>query len=321
MKKIMSLLVFFMIILLSSLSYSATDDMTSANITINFPTDLTYNFSTGSTPLPRLNATVRWNANTKNITNVSFIFTSGTTRFVFTNTTMNGTGGAIAGNQNGSFTYTINANNLTANLAYTVRVEIRNSTELGNDAAVNSSAITYTLDSINPSITIQQPAQGETVSAKGTGIFLIDYTPTDTNLGNATYYIEGIPQTSSTSGTTSPNLTSGSRKNTFTKFFGTNNDSIDLIIEITDLAGGKTNSSTTTFNVFVAGSPEPVKVFVTPEGKVISVPTEPKGKAITKPISFGNIGNAGSLLSNPLVWGGAIIVAVGLFIWWQNRKK
>lgn len=324
MKKIMSLLIFCMFIIISSSVYSATNDMVANNITINFPTTLTYSSATGSTDLPLLNATVRWNANTKNITNASFVFISGSTRFVFTNTTMNGTGGAIVGNQVGDFTYRIQPNDLTANLAYTVTVEIRNTTALGNDAAVNSSSVTYTLDSTNPLVTIQQPAQGEMVSAKGTGKVPIDYTPTDTNLGNSTYYINGVRQTSSVSGTTTSNLTSGSRKNTFTKFFGTNNNSITLIVEITDLAGNKGNSSTTTFSVFREGSAEPVKVFVTPSGEVISTPAEPKGKAITKPLltnPLGNVGNAGNLLSNPLVWGGAILVAVGLFIWWQNRKK
>jgi len=178
--------------------------------------------------------------------------------------------------------------------------------------------LTFVIDRTNPVITIQNPSAGQTVSAKGTGLVQIDYTPRDTNFGNSTYYINGVRQTSSTSGTTSPNITSGSAKNSFTKVFGNNNNSITLIVELTDLSGRKTNSSTVTFNVFRQGAPEPAVVFVTPSGEVISTPAQPKGKAITKPIAIGNVGN---LLSNAWVWGGIIIAAVGLFIWWQNKKK
>ena len=308
-----------MLIVLSLSAYSATDDMASANITINFPTALTYNASTGSVPLALLNATVKWNANTKNITNVSFIFISGTSRFVFTNTTLNGTGGAIAGSQNGSFTYAINVNNLTPNLVYTVRVEVRNSTELGNDGAVNSSPVTFTLDSISPLITINLPNSGETVAAKGTGLVTFEYTPTEINLGNSTLYIDGQPVKSSLSSTTSPNVTTGAR-NRFTNMFSANNNSRTFIIELTDLAGQKINSSSRTFGVFVQGAADPVTVFVTPSGERISSPAQPKGKAITKPSALGNIGNAGNLLSNPLVWGGIIVAALIGFVWYQNRK-
>ena len=317
MKKIISLLSFLMMIALSSLVYSATDDMVAANITINFPVDLSYTLETGSTDLTLLNATVRWNANTKNITNVSFIFTSGSTRFVFTNTTMNGTGGAIEGARVGDFTYRIQPDDLTANLAYTVRVEIRNSTQLSNDGAVNSSSLTYTLDSLNPSIVVFLPQSNEIVSSKGIGEVIYEYTPTDTNFGNSSLYIDGRLVKSSTSGTTAPNVTTGAR-NRFKTYFTANNLSRSFIIELTDLAGNKLNSTSRTFGVFVQGASKPESVFVTPSGQVISTPAEPKGKAITKPLA---IGNAGNLLSNPFVWGTIIVIAVGGFIYWQNKKR
>ena len=277
------------------------------NITINYPVNFSYNGSglSGADVVLNLNATVTWTS-PMNITNVTFIFIQGTTYTRFFNNTINGSRTTTT---SGDFKVNISASQLTEN-KFDVIVEARNDSEVGTTSAqINSTTITFTIDRTNPSVTIQQPAQGETVSAKGTGKVIIDYTPTDTNLGNATYYIEGVPQTSSTSGTTSSNLTSGSRKNTFTKVFATNNNSIDLIVEITDLSGRKTNSSTTTFNVFVQGSAEPVKVFVTPSGEIISTPAEPKGKAITKTstktsLSFGKVGNGGKLLSNPLVWGG-----------------
>ena len=273
----------------------------------------------------KLNVTAIWSGNGVagfNVTNATI--TIGTT--TYSNSTVNGSQTNTSGSQSvgkGDFTFTVNASDVLSDGARTTYATCWNSTNAAaTDNSLNSTSITYTVDTQSPIITIQQPAQGETVSAKGTGKVLIDYTPTDTNLGNSSYYINGVLQSSSISGTTSPNITSGSRKNTFTKFFGTNNNTITLIVEITDLAGRKTNSSTTTFNVFREGSAEPAKVFVTPSGEVISSPATPKGKAITKtPLSFGNIGNAGNLLSNPFVWGGAILAAVGLFIWWQNRKR
>ena len=301
---------------------SDTDDV---NITINYPRNNEYNASSIVNLV--LNATVRWagssNGRDMNITNGTFYFIVGTNTTTYVNSTVNGSRTSLTG---GDFTVNITYGEI-APRTYTVIFEARNASDTASpSSSINSSSITFTIDRTNPVITIQQPNQGQTVSAKGTGLVTIEYTPTDTNLGNSTYYINGVRQTSSTSGTTSPNITSGSRKNTFTKVFGSNNNSVTLRVEITDLAGLKTNSSTITFNVFREGSTEPFKVFVTPSGEVISSPAEPKGKTIQKSPTgnigkTGNIGNIGGLLSNPFVWGGAIIVAVGLFIWWQNKKK
>lgn len=277
----------------------------------------------------KLNTTAIWNTISLNesdgVSNVTFIFYGNGTTTVFSNSTANGTrtnatAGATA--LTAQYTFTLVDADLADNVVYSVVSSCYdNVTDSDAKRTLNSSVATYTVDTINPAVTIQKPNQGETISSKGEGKVPIDFTATDTNLGNATYYINGVQVSSSTSGTTSSNLTSGSRKNYFTKFFGSNNNSITLIVEITDLAGRKTNSSTTTFSVFTAGAAEPVTVFVTPSGEIISTPAQPKGKAITKPIALGNIGNVGNLLSNPLVWGGIIVVAVVGFIWWQNRKK
>ena len=280
--------------------------------------------------LIRYNVTAVWTnksmpSGRANITNVTI--TVGST--VYANSTINGTktnislasGSANVDTFAGDFTFTISSSQLQADRSYGVFATCYNHTLDDGAVSINSSNNTYTIDNINPTVTIQSPSAGQTISAKGTGLVLIEYTPIEVNLGNSTYYINGERQTSTTSGTTSPNITSGSRKNTFTKIFGGNNNSITLRVEATDLAGLKTNSSTTTFNVFREGAAEPAKVFVTPSGEVISTPAEPKGKAITKPLTFGNIGNVENLLSNPLVWGGTILATVGSFIWWQNRKR
>lgn len=307
MKKIMSL---FLLSLIFIFAISSVNAILDCNLTK--AADSSY-IASSTAFLVNTSVSV---GNGENVTNITLTIRN--TQFV--NSTLNGT--SIV-NQVVSHAFPINIASITSGNSVGVFITCYNQSDSAIAAsAKNSSNLTWNLDFTNPTITIQQPAQGEMVSAKGTGKVLIDYTPTDTNLGNSTYYINGVRQTSSTSATTSSNLTSGSRKNTFTKYFGTNNNSINLIVEITDLAGNKANSSTTTFNVFVQGAAEPAKVFITPSGEVISTPAQPKGKAITKtPLSFGKVGNAGSLLSNPLVWGGAIIVAVGLFIWWQNKKR
>lgn len=271
--------------------------------------------------LIKLNVTGKWSGAGANLTNVTWVLTDGVNFANYTNGTVNGSAGV--GVSTGDFTFTITASDVLADGNYTIFAICQNDTiphVTTSDTTLNTTKIEYTIDSTNPSVTIQQPNQGQTVSAKGTGKVTIEFTPSDTNLGNATYYINNFRQTSSVSATNNPNFTSGKRTQ-FTKFFGSNNNSITLKVEITDLAGRKTNSSTITFNVFREGAAEPAIVFITPSGERISTPATPKGKAITKPLTFGNIGNTGNLLSNPFVWGGAIIAAVGLFIWWQNRKR
>lgn len=251
----------------------------------------------------------------ENITNVTFTIRN----TEFTNGSLNGTSAPLA--QSVFHGFPIDISSITSGNSIGVRLTCYNQTDNRADSSKNSSAnLTWNLDFTNPLITIQQPNSGETVSAKGTGLVTFGYTPTDINLGNSTLYIDGQTVKSSISETTSSNITSGA-KATFTNSFSANNNSITFIVELTDLAGNQINSSSRTFNVFVQGAAEPVEVFVTPSGEVISTPAQPKGKAITKPLTFGNIGKVGNLLSSPLIWGGTIIFAVGLFIWRQSRKK
>ena len=156
----------------------------------------------------KFNATVRWNTGTLNITNVSFVFTSGSERFVFTNTTPNGTRNGGAAGLSGDFGYTIAASSLTANLQYTVRVEIRNTTNLGNDGAVNSSFILYTMDSSAPVVQISSPLKGSTV-IPSSDVVTFEYTPTDANFGNCSLSLNNNVAKASASDGVSPNISSG----------------------------------------------------------------------------------------------------------------
>ena len=302
------LLVFFL--LPNAIAINCTMNVPHANIFDDGTLNITFN------------VTANWEGAAQNVTNVTW--TVGGTS-VFSNTTVNGTlpktdGGGTAGS--GGFTFTINSSNLSSG-GLTAYATCYNSTSaLDGSVSRNSSSITYNVDRTNPLVTVQAPRQGETIAAKGTGLATISYTPTDSNLGNSSLFINNFIVKSSTSATATSNLTSGSTQNSFTMVFASNNNSNTLKVEIKDLAGRKTNSSEITFSMFREGSAEPVTVFVTPSGEVISTPATPKGKAITKtPLSSGNIGNVGGLLSNPIVWGGIIVVAVGGFIWYQNRKR
>lgn len=291
--------------------FSATD-MQSNNITINYPTNNAYVSATGSTPLTKLNATVKWTPDVTNITNVSFVFTSGSVRHVFTNNTINGTRTTTG---EGDFTYTITASQLTANTQYAVRVEIRNTTTLGNDGAVNSSAITYTLDSTNPVIALNRPNDRSSITPANK-IITFEYTPTDTNFGNCTLYVSGTPHSSSTSGTTSPNVSTG-KVNTFAKTYTADDSSESWIVECTDLAGLKTNSSSRAFNVIAFGG-SPIEFTVGGAGVPTTIPRQ-------QPQAIAQITQVASDTQNllkqwamPVV---IIIVALLVFMVFRARQK
>ena len=310
-KKLTALALFTLILLFFLPNINAI-----TSCTLNDPADSTY-FDDGSRNLlVNVTAISDGGTNAGNITNVTITFGS----VVFSNATANGTrtnvtAGATA--IQADFTFTIASSSLSEG-ALTVYATCYNLTDATLPAnSRNSTSRTYTVDLKNPAVTLSKPNNRQTVSVKGGGLVVFEYTPSDTNLGNATHYLNGQRYQSSTSGTTTTNITSGAI-NRFRSRYSSNNLSSQWIIEITDLSGRKTNSSEFTFKVFAQGSPEAQTVFVTPSGEVIKSPAKPKGKAITTPFFAGN---TSGLLSNPFVWGTIIVAAVGLFIWYQNRKK
>lgn len=303
MKKILILLVLGLFLI--PFVFSEKDDMSSANITVNFPVNFSYTSATGSTNLPLLNATVRWNTFTKNITNVSFVFVNGDTRYVFTNNTMNGTGGVIAGNLRGDFTYRIQPNDLTADTAYTVYVEIRNTTQLGNDAAVNSTSISYTLDSISPSSTISTPLKGSTVVPSQSNFVFFEYSCTDSNLGNSTLHLNNQAAKSSTSGTTTPNSSTNAK---FSHYFAADNSSVRASIVCRDLAGNEGAGSNITFSVMLGAVPPSVRM------------AQQSGKSS----SVGNVQEIPQLRSTHLQqygWAYLVVFVVAAFIFIKMRNK
>lgn len=317
MKKIISMILMLVFsIVAMSIAYSAPDDMVAQNITANYPTTNTYVSTTGNNALTRLNATVRWTPEVSNISTVVWHFISGTTNISFTNETVNGTRTTTG---KGDFTFTISANNLTANTQYTVKIEIKNSTVTdASNGAVNSTSATFTLDSTNPTVTLDKPTNYYKVNIKGGGDVVFKYTPTDTNLGNATLYVDGQKLKSSTSGTTSSNLTSGSI-NEFTKYYNSNNNSAYWNVEITDLAGNKKNSTTWYYSVYTTGAASAAQVYITDSGERIPISQKPTQSV--SPITNLPLKETITNFVVKWIWLIVIIVAVGGFILFKTRKK
>jgi hypothetical protein len=133
-------------------------------------------------------------------------------------------------------------------------------------------------------------------------------------LSNCTLYIDGSPAKSSTSGTVSSNLTSGSN-NDFTYRYTNNNNSRTWLVECMDLNGVKTNSSQFNFNVYTTGSLPKTKIVTSRGGQPLpSQPVQPTGN-----FAVGD-GQLGTAIAN-WWWVGAIIIAIGGFIWWKEKKK
>lgn len=295
MKKIISLSILSLfLITLFSLSVNAL------TCTLNNPTDKQYD-----------NGVIMLNVSTvrstdENVTNVTW--TIGTS--VFVNDTINGTNSSST---TGDFTYTLVASDL-ADGSFTAYASCYNSTLNADhhaNVSTNSTSITYTVDTINPAISLNKPNKGQKVAIKGGGDIKFKYTPTETNLGNSTLYLDGKAVKSSTSVTTVPNITSG-EVNEFSYFFKGNNNSVTFIIELTDLAGLKTNSSTYTFSVFTDGS--------IPKEKIIDrggqpLPSQP---VTQKPFAVGE--GVGSFVGR-WWWAIAIVIAVAGFIYWKEKKK
>lgn len=244
MKKII-LPILVLMILMSMEAFAAI-----SSVTINYPANNQFNSS--STGTITLNASVVWTGTT-NVTNLTFWFRgTNNTAFGFTNSTINGSRGTTLG---GDFLVNISSSTLNEG-AYTMIAEARNDSDVagtGNPTqSLNSSSITFTIDRTIPVVSLNRPQIGET-QTPNSGIITFEYTPTETNLGNCTLYLFGQAVTSSTSGTTNSNVSTGN-VNRFTKSFPSDNNSVSWLVGCKDLAGQFANSTARTLNVLVSGS-------------------------------------------------------------------
>lgn len=218
-----------------------------STVTLNQPTNNVYNFSNSTADIV-LNATIVWTDPT-NVSNVTFIFTNGATVFRFTNSTTNGSRTSVT---TGDFTFNISSSALTEGV-YTVVAEARNMTDTaitGN--ALNSSSVSFGIDRTYPIISLSRP-QDRTSQSPNSGVIIFEYTPTELNLGNCTISVSaGGGGRSTTSGTTSPNITSGA-VNTFKLPYASDVKDIIWAVSCRDLAGLVGNSSSRTLSVLSSG--------------------------------------------------------------------
>lgn len=250
MKKSLLLLGIMMFVFMAAANALTDANTDLINITLNYPINNLY-ISTGSAgndAMLTFNVSVAWTT-PMNITNATFVFSrSGTADRRFTNTTTTINGSRTTGTT-GDFLVNISASQLAEGI-YTVLAEIRNSSNSAdNDNAVNSSSVSFGIDRAGPGVQIRVPLQGSTI-VPNNNFVTIEYIPTDANLGNCSASINNQNQMSSTSGTISPNVSSGII-NRFYNYFGNDNTSARIVIECIDLAGSKGNSANLTFNVLL----------------------------------------------------------------------
>lgn len=254
MKKLF-LLPFIFLMLALPFSYAVLDaDTTLINITINYPTDNLYNASGGATSsVPFIfNISVKWSP-IMNITNGTLAFVDGTNITYFVNTSINGSAINVGGLQTlADWKFNISASTLREG-DYTVYAVVYNesTSPVDNANQINSSKITFTIDRANPSVVLESPQGGSSLSPSE-GYITFTYTPTDPSLSNCTLF----PSSGGTMATRSdgivPNVTSG-KVATFKKAYSSDVNDLIWAVGCLDLAGNFGNSSTRTIDILVSG--------------------------------------------------------------------
>ena len=307
--------------LFSLSSFAMLDSETDyVNITIVLPTNNSYNSSGASVTNFLLNATVQrqGGANGMNLSNGTFYFILGTNITKYINTTINGSQSSTAAG-NSSFTFNISYGNLSEG-TYTVYFVVRNETTapVSNINEINSSKIAFTIDRTNPLITLQRPITGSSVTPSA-NILTLEYTPIDTNFGNCSLFINGVRQTSSTSNTFTPNVSSGVINRFYTNY-SSSDSSESWLIECRDLAGLVSNSTASTYNVAFGTASSYI---VGGNGQPTPVPTQQgtPPSNIPNQITEGTQQVTNKLKQNAGFVVFIVLVAVGGLIYWINKQK
>jgi len=296
-------------------------DTDNVNITLQFPTDKTYNTATGVKEII-LVANVSWNgasaaAAGMNITNGTFVFRSPTgVETYFINNTINGSRTSII---SGNFTVNVSGFNFSE-IAYTVHFVAWNESTAGyqDDNTINSSKVTFTFDRSNPSAVISTPLVSSTV-VPNNNIVTFEYTQTDTNAANCSLHLNDQLVKSSTSGTTTANATSGILQR-FTQSFGADNSSVRVAIDCLDLAGLRTTSSQLnnfTFSV-VLGSISPAQrqqLYSGGGGGYIQQPSQPAFSGVSQSAA---VQQASTHLQK---WAWAYVISIAAAGLYAFRKK
>ena len=307
-KKIILLMLSLLILSLFSLSANAVGD---CNITVgpssgafmNSQTALLVNISGSKFGI-------------ENITNATL--TIGSTVY---NSSPSGKNGSSTDGSTINFGWHIDISTLSEG-AKTVYATCFNSTSYNEpDSAENSTSFTWNLDFTSPSVVIHQPTQGSTVQVDTANKISMEYTPTDTNLGNITIYLEGSPNSKATSDTTSPNSTvlTGVR-NKLALIFTADATNQDAILEVADLAGNKINSSTRTFGALYSVGELSTSI-VTSGGQLVPVSTaqQPLASAPIKTVADAKFKTKGFLDKYGLIVLVVALIGGGIYIY--KRRK
>ena len=252
MKKLIILPLIFILSLISALAILDANTI-GVNITLNFPTNNSYNSSGNSVTNLRLNASVAWvgGANGMNVSNGTFVFASGTnvTNFYNGTASLNGT---LTTTSTGDFFFNISYGNLSEG-TYDVHFVIYNETTapVSTTNQINSSKIRFTIDRTTPVIALERPQNAISLTPSN-GFIIFEYTPTETNLGNCSLFLGNNRITASTSGTINSNVSTG-QINKFSQSFKGDNASLSWNVECVDLAGLRANGTSRTVNVLSSG--------------------------------------------------------------------
>mgnify|MGYP001611021593 FL=1 len=270
----------------------------------------TYNRSLTDAGYIIVNVSVGWSAPT-NITNITLYVINGENISKFYNHTTNGSRSTTLG---GDFRINISLSEGT----YTLIAEAANVSEIdGSDYKfLNSSPIIFTFDKTFPVASLERPHNKEGVTPSD-GIITLEYTFTEANAGNSTLYVDGARIKSSTSGSINPNVSTG-LTNKFTRRYAADDSSESWLIEITDLAGNKANSSASIYSVIYSGGEIQTRAF-TPSGQPIPNQADvQKAQAQGRPLSVSPPKTTGSGFIGFLMgwwWVILIFIVVGMYIY------
>lgn len=299
-------------------------DTIGVNITLNLPTNNSYNSSGNSVTNFRMNATVAWvgGANGMNVSNGTFVFVLGTNVTKFVNGT-EGVNGSSTSASTGDFFFNISYGNLSEG-TYSVHFMIFNETTapVSNANQINSSKIAFTIDRSAGSVVISNPLSGSTV-VPNANVVTIEYTPTDLNYGNCTLHINNQAVKSSASGTISPNVTSGALQR-FTQTFSADNLTVRTAISCIDLAGNANSNNQQnnfTFNVLLGALSPAVRQQLISGGGGYVQQQQPKQLAFSG-VSLGGVtSQRASNHFEKWAWAYAIVVVAGLIYVYRRKFK
>lgn len=323
MKKVI-LIMMVMMALMAVLAIAILDaDTIGVNITLNLPTNNSYNSSGNSVTNFLLNATVAFagGANGMNVSNGTWVFAAGTNVTNFYNGTASMNGSVKTTLSIGDFFFNLSYGNISEG-TYTVHFVVYNETTapVTNTNQINSSKVQFTIDRSGGSVVISTPLSGSTV-VPNANVVTFEYTPVETNLGNCSLNLNNQLVKSSTSGTITPNVTSGVLQR-FYQPFGDDNLTVRLAIRCIDLAGNPSISSQLnnfTFNVLIGGMSPAVRQQLASGGGGGFMPQ--KQQPTFSGVRLGSNAAVRQASTHLQTWAWAYVITIAGILIYAYRKK